>query len=108
MTIVFAEILKFIYTLILKGFFLKLQSNLIRRFTYTNGTFGAADEAKVAYKGGIIAAASAARSIGPDSRSWIIDGQVHTLVQLPHATRVRQSVGQSRPRLFAIAAAAIS
>lgn len=76
-------------------------------YMHTNGTFAAVNEAKMAYRKGIIAVASAVRSIGLDPRSWIIDEQVHALVQLPYA---RESVKtrDNRSRLFAIAAAAIS
>lgn len=72
------------------------QVALIRRFMHarTNDTFDAANEVKMAYKEGIIAVASAARSIGLNPRSWIIDG--HALVQLPHAPEARQNAGQSR------------
>lgn len=50
------------------------------------------DKVKAAHKEGIIAAASAARSIEMD-RSWIIDGQVHAFVELPRTTRICQNAG---------------
>lgn len=66
---------------------------------------GVTNEVKPEHKGGMIAVASAARSIRIDLRSWVIDGQMHASIELPHATQICQSAEQSRAIVHEAAAA---